>query len=186
MTAAQRFNKRLLVFIVAYNAERTITATLKRIPVSLLQNYDVEVLVIDDGSQDGTFETGQHVRRSAGFPFKLTVLFNPINQGYGGNQKIGFRHAIEHRFDGSSELFPSRWFRIVEFPTHYVGRNEGISKLRYWDLVKAALAIFEIAWRQRITGFRQAPVVGPPSVARPAFRPRRSKHDAIVVGHAFF
>ena len=27
--------------------------------------------------------------------FPLTVLFNPVNQGYGGNQKIGFHYAIE-------------------------------------------------------------------------------------------
>jgi len=31
--------------------------------------------------------------------FPLTVLFNPVNQGYGGNQKIGFTNAIEKGFD---------------------------------------------------------------------------------------
>ena len=34
-----------------------------------------------------------------GLPFKLTVLFNPVNQGYGGNQKIGFHFALEQGFD---------------------------------------------------------------------------------------
>jgi len=29
----------------------------------------------------------------------LRVLFNPINQGYGGNQKIGYHYAIKERFD---------------------------------------------------------------------------------------
>ena len=29
----------------------------------------------------------------------LKVLKNPINQGYGGNQKIGFQYAIENNFD---------------------------------------------------------------------------------------
>ena len=90
--------KRLLIFIVAYNAERTIAQTLSRIPPSLLTAYEVEVLVIDDASQDRTFETGHDVRRSP-FPFKLTVLFNPVNQGYGGNQKIGFHYAIAQEFD---------------------------------------------------------------------------------------
>src|SRR5262249_13437411 len=32
-------------------------------------------------------------------PFKVTVLYNPVNMGYGGNQKIGFHYAIENRFD---------------------------------------------------------------------------------------
>jgi glycosyltransferase involved in cell wall biosynthesis len=27
------------------------------------------------------------------------VLYNPVNQGYGGNQKIGYHYAIENGFD---------------------------------------------------------------------------------------
>ena len=27
------------------------------------------------------------------------MLFNPVNQGYGGNQKIGYFYAIENGFD---------------------------------------------------------------------------------------
>jgi glycosyltransferase involved in cell wall biosynthesis len=90
---------RLLVLIVAYHAEATIERTLHRIPARLLEDFDVEVLVIDDGSSDRTFDRSDDVRRAASLPFTLTVLFNPINQGYGGNQKIGFHYAIEHGFD---------------------------------------------------------------------------------------
>jgi|SRR5579863_4825557 len=43
--------------------------------------------------------------------------------------------------------------RVREFPSTYIGRNEGLSKLRISDLVKAAIAAFEIAVRFRITGF---------------------------------
>jgi dolichol-phosphate mannosyltransferase len=53
-------------------------------------------------------------------------------------------------------LWLRRGFRIGEFPTTYVGRNEGVSKLRLIDLFKAALAIFEVSLRYRITGFRPA------------------------------
>jgi glycosyltransferase involved in cell wall biosynthesis len=91
--------QRLLVFIVAYNAEKTIQQTLRRIPERLLHDYDVEVLVIDDSSSDQTFLHGEALRRGAALPFTLTVLFNPQNQGYGGNQKIGFHYAIQHGFD---------------------------------------------------------------------------------------
>ncbi len=90
---------RLLVFIVAYNAEKTIQPTLQRIPARLLEDFDVEVLVIDDSSTDKTFDRGEDLRREASLPFALTVLFNPVNQGYGGNQKIGFHYAIEHGFE---------------------------------------------------------------------------------------
>ena len=90
---------RLLIFIVAYNAERTIQDVLARIPHGLADDYHVEVLVIDDSSPDKTFERGEAVRGSQTLPFKLHVLFNPINQGYGGNQKIGYHFAIERGFD---------------------------------------------------------------------------------------
>jgi glycosyltransferase involved in cell wall biosynthesis/2-polyprenyl-3-methyl-5-hydroxy-6-metoxy-1,4-benzoquinol methylase len=90
---------RLLVLIVAYHAEATIRPTLERIPTSLLEAYDVEVLVIDDSSTDGTFEQSDAVRRAKTLPFPLTVLFNPVNQGYGGNQKIGLHYAIQQQFD---------------------------------------------------------------------------------------
>jgi glycosyltransferase involved in cell wall biosynthesis len=90
---------RLLVFIVAYNAERTIEGVLSRIPHELADEYHVEVLVIDDSSADDTFERGEAARRRQSLPFKLHVLYNPVNQGYGGNQKIGFHFAIERDFD---------------------------------------------------------------------------------------
>jgi glycosyltransferase involved in cell wall biosynthesis len=90
---------RLLVFVVAYNAETTIESVLSRIPQSLTDCYDVEVLVIDDSSSDGTFERSHNLRRREELPFPLHVLFNPVNQGYGGNQKIGFHFAIREGFD---------------------------------------------------------------------------------------
>ena len=91
----QNGKKRVLVFIVAYNAEKTIEDVLRRIPEELSDAYYTEVLIIDDSSQDQTFERGHAVKKVGTLPFKLNVLFNPVNQGYGGNQKIGFHFAIE-------------------------------------------------------------------------------------------
>ena len=50
----QESPKRILIFIVAYNAERTIENVISRIPSSL-SDYDAEILIIDDSSQDQTF-----------------------------------------------------------------------------------------------------------------------------------
>jgi glycosyltransferase involved in cell wall biosynthesis len=90
---------RLLILIVAYNAEKTISQVLARVPPALANEYDVEVLVLDDSSQDRTFERTSVVQREGALPFPLHVLFNPVNQGYGGNQKIGYHFAIERGFD---------------------------------------------------------------------------------------
>jgi glycosyltransferase involved in cell wall biosynthesis len=91
--------KRLLIFIVAYNAQLTIESVLARIPVELIRDYLVEVLIIDDSSQDETFHEGIKASQKLNLPFPVHVLKNPINQGYGGNQKIGYHYAIEFGFD---------------------------------------------------------------------------------------
>lgn len=44
-------------------------------------------------------------------------------------------------------------FRIAEFDSTYVGRHEGLSKLRPLDLLKAAIGICEITWRYRTGRF---------------------------------
>ncbi len=89
--------KRVLIFIVAYNAEKTIGSVLNRIPPSL-RNSSVEVLIIDDSSKDQTFAQGVKSETSID-NLHIVTLRNPINQGYGGNQKLGYRYAIEHGFD---------------------------------------------------------------------------------------
>ena len=89
---------RLLILIVAYNAQATLAPVLERLPSSVLSDYDCEVLVIDDASADETFEHGLNYRQShADLP--LTVLRNQSNQGYGGNQKVGYTYAIQEGFD---------------------------------------------------------------------------------------
>lgn len=90
---------RVLVFIVAYNAEKTISKVVFRIPVELRNDYEVDVLIIDDSSADATFEKGHAVSQDPSLPFPVVVLFNPKNQGYGGNQKLGYHYALEHGYD---------------------------------------------------------------------------------------
>jgi len=95
--SAELSEKRILVFVVAYNAEKTIGSVLHRIPQEL-RGGNIEVLVIDDSSKDDTFAAGvAHEKAIEGL--KITVLRTPLNQGYGGNQKLGYRYAIDNGFD---------------------------------------------------------------------------------------
>ena len=88
---------RVLIFVVAYHAESTILEVLHRIPE--LPDYETEVLIIDDSSSDATYALSETLARLGNYPHRLTVLVNPVNQGYGGNQKVGYHYAIENRFD---------------------------------------------------------------------------------------
>ncbi len=89
---------KLLIFIVAYNAEKHISKVLQRIPKTILDTYDYEILIIDDSSKDKTFDVAKNFQ-STHSDINLKVLYNPINQGYGGNQKLGYHYAIKNGFD---------------------------------------------------------------------------------------
>lgn len=90
---------RLLVFIPAYNATSTIGWVLSRIPDTLTERFDVHVLVIDDASADDTADKAREYLADHERPFGYTILVNPQNRGYGGNQKLGYTFAVEHGFD---------------------------------------------------------------------------------------
>jgi glycosyltransferase involved in cell wall biosynthesis len=94
----QKYREKLLIFIVAYNAEKHIESVLDRIPKVIFEKYDYEILMIDDSSKDRTFEIA-HAYQNINQSLNLKVLFNPVNQGYGGNQKLGYEYAIQNDFD---------------------------------------------------------------------------------------
>lgn len=85
------------VFVVAYNAQKTLRETIQRIPREI---YDILecIYIIDDFSDDQTYETAKSMVLEGKWD-KLRIFRNPRNYGYGGNQKIGYRYAIEQKFD---------------------------------------------------------------------------------------
>ncbi len=95
--SGDRSRPKVLIFIVAYEAEATLQSVLARVPEAVFRQFDTEILVIDDSSQDRTFEIG--VRSAEVSRFPITVLYNSVNQGYGGNQKLGYQYALRHGFD---------------------------------------------------------------------------------------
>jgi glycosyltransferase involved in cell wall biosynthesis len=115
---------RLLVFVVAYQAESTLAAVLERIPVAVFDEFDCEILVVDDASRDRTFEIGRQYRaQHAEIP--MTVLRNEYNQGYGGNQKVGYSYAIAEKFDFVAMLHGDAQYAPEELPRLLVPLRAG-------------------------------------------------------------
>ena len=90
-------HNRVAVFIVAYNAERHIEAVLNRIPDLIARNL-VEIYIIDDSSTDRTVQVAREFSWGKEFA-PLRIFKTPYNQGYGGNQKLGYAYALERNFD---------------------------------------------------------------------------------------
>ena len=87
----------MAVFIVCYNAERHIDGVLARIP-GWISAQLAEVFVIDDSSGDATVQKAV-AAPWAHAPAALKIFRTPYNQGYGGNQRLGFTYALAQGFD---------------------------------------------------------------------------------------
>ena len=102
---------RVIAVLPAYNAERTLAATLADFPPGCVD----EILLVDDGSTDNTVA----VAREMG----LTVIVHPENRGYGGNQKTCYRYALEHGADVVVMIHPDYQYDARVIP-HAVGLIE--------------------------------------------------------------
>ena len=89
---------RVLIFILTYLAEDHVRSVFERIPDEVFDDDDVHVLCIDDASTDRSTGVVERWARERGTR-NLTLLRNPVNQGYGGNQKLGYRFAVDRGFD---------------------------------------------------------------------------------------
>lgn len=153
---------KLLVFIVAYNAEKTIESVLNRIPHELEQ-YNTEVLIIDDASSDRTWETAQSIKKSGRFKFPLTVLVNAHNQGYGGNQKLGFLYAIKNSFDIVALVHGDGQYAPEMLPTLVKPIEEGAAEVVFGSrmmtmlgALKGGMPFYKYVGNRILTGFQNA------------------------------
>ena len=115
MSATER--KKIGILVVAYNAATTLAKVLDRIPVEIYPAIE-EVIVSDDHSQDSTYLVGLRYQQISDLP--ITLIRQPTNLGYGGNQKVGYDLAIEHGLDivvmlhGDGQYAPEYLPQIVE------------------------------------------------------------------------
>ena len=77
---------KILIFVVAYEAERHIVSVFERIPEEIFSDPAVHILCIDDASKDRSAELLMQWVRRNDHEVRITVLRNPVNQGYGGIQ----------------------------------------------------------------------------------------------------
>lgn len=76
------------VVIPAYNAERYLEETVRSV---LAQTYqDFEIIIVDDGSKDGTVALANRLAKEDP---RITVLRNPRNQGVAETRNHGIRQA---------------------------------------------------------------------------------------------
>ncbi len=78
---------KLAVLIPAFNEEDSLASVIRSIPQAISGISSIDVVVIDDGSTDGTAE----IARQAG----ARVVRHAHNQGVGAAFQSGLRKALE-------------------------------------------------------------------------------------------
>lgn len=86
-----------LVIIPTYNEIENISAIID----AVLEMPDMEVLIVDDNSPDGTAAAVQEKQKSSD---KIHLLQRAGKLGLGTAYIAGFKYAIEHQFDFISEM----------------------------------------------------------------------------------
>jgi glycosyltransferase involved in cell wall biosynthesis len=154
---------RIMVHVVAYNAESTLAQVLDRIPAELRPHL-TEVCVFDDASSDSTFLVGQGYKATHGGEWPtLKIARNPVNRGYGGNQKLGYRYAIEHGFDvvvllhGDGQYAPEEMPRLIQPILN--GEADAVFGSRMMnkrDALKGGMPLYKWIGNQILTRFENA------------------------------
>jgi len=85
---------RVIVVLPAYNAEKTLEATIADVPPGVVDEF----LLVDDASNDGTVAEAHRLR--------VPYIVHPINRGYGGNQKTCYAEALKRDADIVIMLHP--------------------------------------------------------------------------------
>lgn len=84
----------LLVVVPAWNEQESLPAVLAELDVAL---PDADVLVVNDGSTDGTADVVRASRRAM-------LLDLPINLGVGGAMRAGYRFAHRHGYERAIQV----------------------------------------------------------------------------------
>ncbi len=126
----------VLTIIISYQFMRWADKCLSSM---LASEYPTDLLVIDNGSKDGTVA---YIRER--FP-EVKVMENGCNLGFGKANNIGIHYAIEHGYDAVLLLNQDAWLdadtlgkllKVAEnhpeygvvSPVHLTGKGDGIEK----------------------------------------------------------
>lgn len=102
--------RKLSIIIPVFNERKTIQELLDRVEQVQLSNWEKEIIIVDDGSDDGTRELLQSA------PRRSTVIFQLKNQGKGWAVQRGLQEATGDYCliqDADLEYDPNEIVRLV-------------------------------------------------------------------------
>jgi dolichol-phosphate mannosyltransferase len=149
---------RVLVIVPTYNERENITRLIETV---LAQDPRIELLIVDDGSPDGTAEIVE--RLIARNPGRVHIHRRPKKMGLGTAYLAGFRIAIERKYDLVMEMDadfshdPShlpQFLRAAEGADIVLGSRyrEGKVTVVNWPIGRLILSYYANVYARVVTG----------------------------------
>jgi len=150
----------------AYNTELLMEKVIRDIPSETMEDLDT-LLIIDDGSSDGTAQVARMLRDE--FP-KISLLQHSRNRGYGAAQKTAFDWILEHQGDiavmlHSDGQYPPQYLVPMHVPFDKNAavvcgsrvlygdmRKGGMSRVRYYGTMWLN-SLENLIFRQKLTSY---------------------------------
>ena len=156
-TGASPRTERALVIVPTYNELENIERLVDRV---LAQDGRIEILIVDDGSPDGT---GQVVEGIAKETSRVHLLSRPRKMGLGTAYIAGFRWALERRYDYVLEMDADFSHDPVHLPQFLaaIDRADLVLGSRYqqgrvtvvnWPISRLLLSYFANVYARAVTG----------------------------------
>jgi len=164
--------KILSIIIPVYNEEKTIEKILEATEKTQLPNFKKEILIVDDGSTDGTREI---LKKLAA---KYQVLFHKRNRGKGAAIKTAL-HFVKGDYviiqDADLEYDPADWQKLIETAEQspkaviYGSRNLGTAGrgyLPYYLGGRLLTSLVNLLFRTRLTDINTGYKLFPTEILR--------------------
>lgn len=157
VTAGAPSVARALVIVPTYNERENIARLIDSV---LAQDPRLDLIVVDDGSPDGT---GDIVESIMATNQRVHILRRPKKMGLGTAYVAGFRWALEHGYDAVFEMDADfshdpnhlpQFLRAIEGADLVLGSRyrEGKVTVVNWPIARLILSYFANVYARAVTG----------------------------------
>lgn len=141
-------NKKILIFIPAFNVGKKIFSVVERIPNKIVNTNEIKILIINDNSNDNTASEIEKIQNK--FNYNFEVINSNKQLGYGGVQKVSFNYAIKKNYDyiimlhGDGQYAPEELPKFIsELENPYVDAVFGSRMMNYKSAIKGGMPIYK-------------------------------------------
>ena len=153
--------KKILIFIPAYNVEKTVTKVIKKIPKIIYKKFHIGILVIEDYSKDNTIKVLKKFLQKKINKKKINLIINKKNHGYGGVQKIAFNYAINKKFEyvvmlhGDGQYPPRKILNLIQpLVTNKYDAVFGSRMINSFDAIRGCMPLYKYVANILLTSFQ--------------------------------